>query len=71
MQTNISRKELIKKFRALGYSGPLSGGKHQFMIKGKKKIRIPNLHGSGDIHISLFKEILRQAGIGSDEWNKI
>jgi len=35
------------------------------MIKGKKKIRIPNLHGSGDIHISLFKEILRQAGIGS------
>ena len=71
MQTKISRKELIKKFRALGYSGPFSGGKHQFMIKGKKKIRIPNLHGSGDIHISLFKEILRQAGIGSDEWNKI
>ncbi|MCK5767229.1 MAG: type II toxin-antitoxin system HicA family toxin [Candidatus Atribacteria bacterium] len=71
MQTKISRKKLIKKFRALGYSGPLSGGKHQFMIKGKKKIRIPNPHGSGDIHISLFKEILRQAGIGSDEWNKI
>jgi len=36
MQTNISRKELIGKFRALGYSGPFSGGKHQFMIKGKK-----------------------------------
>ena len=71
MQTKISRKELIKKFRALGYSGPFSGGKHQFMIKGKKKIRIPNPHGSGDIHISLFKEILRQAGIGSDEWNKV
>ncbi len=71
MQTNISRKELIGKFRALGYSGPFSGGKHQFMIKGKKKIRIPNPHGSGNIHISLFKEILRQAGISSNEWNKI
>ena len=33
------------------------------MIKGKKKIRIPNPHGSGDIHISLLKEILRQASI--------
>ncbi|KAA3597848.1 MAG: type II toxin-antitoxin system HicA family toxin [Candidatus Scalindua sp. AMX11] len=71
MPTNISRKELIKKFRVLGYSGPFSGSKHQFMIKGRQKIRIPNPHGSGDIHISLVKEILRQAGIKSDEWNTL
>ncbi len=71
MLSNITRKELIRKFRALGYTGPFSGGKHQFMIKGKKKIRIPNPHGSGDIHISLVKEILRQAGISSNEWNKV
>lgn len=71
MPTNISRKELIKRFRALGYSGPFSGSKHQFMIKGRQKIRIPNPHGSGDVHISLVKEILRQAGIKSDEWNNL
>jgi predicted RNA binding protein YcfA (HicA-like mRNA interferase family) len=70
MSANISRKELIRKFKALGYSGPFSGGRHQFMIKGKKKIRIPNPHGSGDIDISLIKEILRQAGISSGEWDK-
>jgi len=58
MPSSISRKELIKKFRALGYTGPFSGGKHQFMIKGRKKIRIPNPHRSGDIHVSLIKEIL-------------
>jgi len=69
MPSSISRKELIRKFRALGYSGPFSGGKHQFMKKGQKKIRIPNPHGSGDIHISLVKEILRQAGISNDEWD--
>jgi predicted RNA binding protein YcfA (HicA-like mRNA interferase family) len=69
MPSSISRKELIGKFRALGYSGPFSGGKHQFMKKDRKKIRIPNPHGSGDIHISLVKEILRQAGISNDEWN--
>ena len=69
MPSCISRKELIRKFRALGYSGPFSGGKHQFMKKGQKKIRIPNPHGSRDIHISLVKEILRQAGISNEEWD--
>ena len=70
MSANIHRKELIRKFKALGYSGPLSGGRHQFMIKGKKKIRIPNPHGSGDLDISLVKEILRQAAISNEEWDK-
>jgi predicted RNA binding protein YcfA (HicA-like mRNA interferase family) len=70
MTSTISRRELIRKFRALGYQGPFSGGKHQFIIKGQKKVRIPNPHGSGDIHISLVKEILRQAGISSAEWDK-
>ena len=70
MPSTISRRELIGKFKTLGYEGPFSGGRHQFMIKGQKKIRIPNPHGSGDIHISLVKEILRQADISSDEWDK-
>jgi predicted RNA binding protein YcfA (HicA-like mRNA interferase family) len=40
------------------------------MVKGSKKIHIPNPHGSGEIHISLVREILRQAGISIEEWNK-
>jgi len=40
----LSRKELIRKFKVLGYSGPFSGGRHQFMIKGSHKIHIPNPH---------------------------
>jgi len=42
MPSSISRRELVGKFRSLGYLGPFSGRKHQFMIKGRKKIRIPN-----------------------------
>jgi len=68
MVAALSRKDLIRKFRVLGYSGPLSGRKHQFMIKGSQKIRIPNPH-VGDITPSLVKEILRQAGISSQEWD--
>ena len=66
----VSRRELIAKFKALGYKGPISGGKHQFMLKGSQKIRIPNPHGSKEIHISLLKEILRKAGISDEEWNQ-
>jgi len=69
MAATVLRKELIRKFRALGYTGPFSGGKHQFMIKGKQKIRIPNPH-VGDIGVSLLKEILRQAGISSQDWDR-
>lgn len=67
--TAITRQELIRKFRKLGYSGPYSGGRHQFMIKGERKIHIPNPHKGKDVHISLVKEILRQAEISEDEWN--
>lgn len=70
MPSAIARKELIRKFRSLGYSGPFSGGRHQFMIKGSRKIRIPNPHGKGDIHISLVREILRQATISPEDWDK-
>ena len=65
---SIQRRELIRKFRRLGFDGPFSGGKHQFMIRGKQKIRIPNPHVS-DIDISLLKEILRQANISSEDWD--
>jgi predicted RNA binding protein YcfA (HicA-like mRNA interferase family) len=70
MVSTLARKELIRKFRALGFSGPFSGGKHQFMIKGSLKIRIPNPH-TGDISAGLIKEILRQAGISSQEWDNM
>jgi predicted RNA binding protein YcfA (HicA-like mRNA interferase family) len=69
MVVAISRKELIRKFKTLGYAGPFSGGRHQFMVKGRQKVRIPNPH-QGDINLSLIKEILRQAGIPSEEWDK-
>ena len=70
MPRTLSRRELVRRFRALGYTGPFSGGRHQFMVRGEKKIRIPNPHGSGDVHISLVKEILRQARISETEWEE-
>lgn len=70
MKKIIKWSELVNKFRKLGYDGPYSGGKHLFMQKGSKKIRIPNPHKNKDIHIGLLKEILRQAEIKIEEWIK-
>lgn len=66
----VSRRELIQKFRALGFEGPLSGGKHAFMRKGRLTVRIPNPHGT-DIGVPLLREILRQAGVTPGEWLKV
>jgi predicted RNA binding protein YcfA (HicA-like mRNA interferase family) len=64
----VSRRELIRRFWSLGFTGPVSGGRHQFMLKESLKARIPNPHGHGTIDGSLVKEILRQAGITLEGW---
>ena len=61
---------MIRKFRALGWSGPFYGTKHPFMVKGTHRQRIPSDHGS-EIGIGLLKEIIRQAGISNEEWDAV
>jgi len=66
----VSRKELIRRLRAMGFDGPYSGGKHSFMLKGRLTLTVPNPH-RGDIGRELLARILRQAGITRQEWEKI
>ncbi len=40
------------------------------MVKGALKLRIPNPHGSNDIHVGLLREILRQGGINLEDWEQ-
>lgn len=70
MPKPVSRRELIRRLRNLGFTGPISGGKHQFVEKGELKLRIPNPHRGNSIDWSLVKEMLRQAGIKTGEWDK-
>jgi predicted RNA binding protein YcfA (HicA-like mRNA interferase family) len=65
----IRRAELVRALRGLGFEGPYSGGKHQFMIRGEVTLRIPNPHQSG-IGRDLLARILRQAGIDRETWEK-
>jgi predicted RNA binding protein YcfA (HicA-like mRNA interferase family) len=66
----IKRRDLIHYLRRLGFDGPYSGGKHQFMVKGEITLRLPNPHRS-DIGKELLARILRQARISREEWEKL
>jgi predicted RNA binding protein YcfA (HicA-like mRNA interferase family) len=65
----VRRVELVRALRSLGFDGPFSGGKHQFMARGAVTLRIPNPH-QADIGRDLLSRILRQAGVDRDDWEK-
>ena len=64
----ISRQDLIRRLRSLGWTGPFAGAKHQHMVKGNIQLTIPNPHGGREIGVNLLKIILSEAGISRDEW---
>ena len=70
MSKLFAEEPLVLKFRALGFDGPHSGGRHLFVVRGELKVRIPNPH-RGDISKHLLAEILRQAGISNDVWENV
>jgi predicted RNA binding protein YcfA (HicA-like mRNA interferase family) len=66
----VKRRELVRVLNRLGFKGPFSGGKHQFMVREDITIRIPNPHES-DIGQDLLVRILRQAGVSRRDWERM
>lgn len=65
----VSRRELIKRLRKLGFQDPVSASKHSYMRRDKLKLRIPNPHsGKVDIGSPLLERILNEAGVSKEEW---
>ena len=40
----VSRRELVRKLKRLGFEGPFPGGKHEWMRRGGLRLTIPNPH---------------------------
>ena len=70
MPKPISRSNWIKKLKLLGFIGPFSGGKHQYMERNNFRIAIPNSHGK-DIGSALLSKMLHDIGVSSKEFNKL
>lgn len=67
--TPVSRRELIERLTALGFDGPYSGGRHEFMLRQERRLILPNPH-RGDISPDLLLRLLHQAGITRQDWEK-
>lgn len=63
----VSRGDLLRRLSALGFRGPYTGGRHEFLLRGNRRLIIPNPH-RGDISVDLLTRLLKQAGVSREEW---
>jgi predicted RNA binding protein YcfA (HicA-like mRNA interferase family) len=66
MPEPLSRRELIRKLKRAGFSGPFSGGRHNYLLRDRLKIFIPNPHGA-DIGSNIIRRIIIDADTSEDE----
>ncbi|MXX14299.1 MAG: type II toxin-antitoxin system HicA family toxin [Gemmatimonadetes bacterium] len=66
----ISRRDLIRYLRQLGFEGPYPGGKHHYMIRETIRLAIPNPH-QGDIGRGLLHRLLQQANVSREIWENL
>lgn len=68
----IKRRDLVDGLRKFGFEQPVRprrGSDHDFMVKGERRIKIPNEHRQ-EISVNLLSDILKQAGISRTEWEQ-
>ena len=65
--TPVARRELVRRLRLLGFDGPFVGGRHEFMLRGTRRLILPNPH-RGDVDTDLLVRLLRQADVTREEW---
>lgn len=60
----------MRFFRKAGFEGPFTGAKHEFMVRDRHQVRLPNPH-EGDLSKDLLIRLLKQAGITREEWEAL
>jgi hypothetical protein len=68
----LKRRDFIRKLRVLGFDGPYSGTRHQFMISGQHRQTIPT---NSEYSVPQVRLLLRQVEailarpVSLEEWN--
>lgn len=72
--TPCKRRDFIRRLRKIGFDGPYSGTRHQFMVFRQHRLAIPS---NAEYSVSQLRMMIREAEeiIGSeitvDGWNKL
>jgi hypothetical protein len=72
--TPCRRTDFIRRLRKLGFDGPYSSTRHQFMVHGQHRLAIPsNAEYSVPQLRMLIQEVAGIVGreITTDEWSKL
>ena len=70
----LKRREFVRRLRALGFDGPFSGTRHQFMVLGQHRQTIPT---NSEFSVPQVRMLLRQVEsilgrpIALDEWESL
>jgi len=68
------RKDFIRRLRALGFDGPFTGARHQFMVYRQHRLAIPS---NREYSVPQLRMMLREAQsilarrITVEEWNRL
>ncbi len=68
------RRDFIRRLRKLGFDGPYSGTRHQFMIYRQNRMAIPS---NAEYSVPQLRMMIREVegilnrGITMNEWNKL
>ena len=63
----VARRDLIRRLLRLGFDGPFSGGRHEFMLRADGWLILPNPH-RGDVSVDLLSRVLEEAGVTREGW---
>ena len=72
--TPCKRLDFIRRLRKIGFAGPYSGTRHQFMILGQHRLAVPS---NAEFSVPQLRMMLREVqqisgrDIDSDEWNDL
>ena len=70
----LKRRDFIRKLRALGFNGPFSGTRHQFMVLGQHRQTIPT---NSEYSVPQIRMLVRQVesiidrSVSLEEWNAL
>ena len=68
------RRDFIRRMRKLGFDGPYSGTRHQFMIYGQNRMAIPS---NAEYSVPQLRMMIREVegilnrGITANAWTKL
>jgi hypothetical protein len=72
--TPCKRREFIRRLRRLGFDGPFSATRHQFMILGQNRLAIPS---NSEYSVPQVRMLLDEVqgimgrGVALQEWNSL